>query len=109
MLSGTRSCSGSGVVGLVRDATQVWTPVGASFGIIPPTPSSIMPPKAKPSGVKVNAKPMVLKTERIALNDISVEEDSGWRELDEERVSELSQSFREYGVGNKMQSEGVYE
>ena len=49
----------------------------------------------------VNAKPKILKTDRILLADISVQEDSGWRELDPERVSELQSSFEggEYGIG----------
>ena len=53
-----------------------------------------------PKGV-VNAKPAVLKTERMRLQEISVEEDSGWRDLSEERAQELYISFKggEYGIG----------
>ena len=53
-----------------------------------------------PKGV-VNAKPAVLKTERMRLQEISVEEDSGWRDLCEERAEELYISFKggEYGIG----------
>ncbi len=37
--------------------------------------------------------PDVVDTRRIKLDDLSVEEDSGWREWDEERVSQLADAF----------------
>lgn len=55
-----------------------------------------MPPKAVP-----NLAPETIDTKIISLDDISIAEDSGWRELDAERVTELVDSFRkgEYGHG----------
>ena len=39
--------------------------------------------------------PKILGSERIALDDLSVEEDSGWRDEDEERVEELVQMIKD--------------
>ncbi len=38
--------------------------------------------------------PRVIDNRRIKLDDISIAEDSGWRELDEERIQELTVAFK---------------
>ena len=45
--------------------------------------------------------PSALKTERVMLDDISVCEDSGWREVDAGEIAILRGKFRagEYGIG----------
>ena len=49
----------------------------------------------------VNGRPSVLKTERVMLDDISVCEDSGWRDVDAGEIAILREKFRagEYGIG----------
>ena len=61
---------------------------------------------AKASPAKIasfhgNGRPITLKTERVKLDDISICEDSGWRESDPREIAILTEKFRagEYGGG----------
>ena len=49
----------------------------------------------------VNGRPTVLNTERVMLDDISVCDDSGWRDVDTGEIAILREKFRagEYGIG----------
>ena len=63
-----------------------------------------MAAKAKANASKataINGRPQILKTERVKLDDISVCEDSGWRERDSGEIAILREKFKagEYGIG----------
>ena len=49
----------------------------------------------------VNGRPSILKTERVRLDDISVCDDSGWRDSDNGEITILREKFKagEYGIG----------
>ena len=57
--------------------------------------------KGSPTIASVNGRPNVLKTERVRLDDISVCDDSGWRESDPREIAMLREKFKagEYGNG----------
>lgn len=46
------------------------------------------------TGAAPNMAPATINTIRVALDDISIDQDSGWRDLDSERVSELKDAFK---------------
>ena len=59
-------------------------------------------PKTKAASVvHGNGRPTILKTERVKLEDISICEDSGWRESDPREIAILTEKFKagEYGNG----------
>ena len=63
---------------------------------------SMAAPKAKGTSIaSVNGRPKILKTERVKLDDISVCDDSGWRERDPREITILRDKFKagEYGNG----------
>ena len=53
------------------------------------------------SAVRGNASPVILRTERVQLDDISICADSGWRESDPREIAILKDKFKagEYGNG----------
>lgn len=58
------------------------------FVVVPPCSLSAMAPKRA-------FGPKIVGSERIKLDDFSLEEDSGWREADEERVAELIEMIKD--------------
>ena len=48
-----------------------------------------------PAKVKKAFAPKSLGSQRIPLKDLSVEEDSGWRDEDEDRVAEIVQMIKD--------------
>ena len=63
----------------------------------------ILAPMAAPAAQESKAAmaPKILKTERVRIDSISIEDDSGWRAIDPHRVSSLCNSFKdgEFGMG----------
>ena len=57
-------------------------------------------PQAK-AEARAAMAPTVTKTIRVQISEISIEDDSGWRSLDEHRVSQLVKRFKdgEFGMG----------
>ena len=56
-----------------------------------------MAPKAKKA-----FGPKILCSSRVPLDDLSVEEDSGWRDGDEERVDELVEMIKDVASLGKV-------
>lgn len=69
-------------------------PSGVSLRVGSP---SAMAPKAKKA-----FGPKILCSSRVPLDDLSVEEDSGWRDGDEERVDELVEMIKDVASLGKV-------